>query len=46
MTLVKLFGEKGKHAQSDLETSILPNNIPVESEMIIKIENSIKKFKK
>ena len=43
--LVKLFGEKGKHVRSAVGTSILPNNIPVELEMIVKVKNCTKKFK-
>ena len=35
--IVKIFGEKGKHARSALGTSVLPFNIPVEVEMIVKI---------
>ena len=35
--IVKIFGEKGKHARSALVTSVLPFNIPVEVEMIVKI---------
>lgn len=41
--MVKIFGEKGKHTRCALGTSVLPNNIPVELEMIVKIKNSIKK---
>jgi enamine deaminase RidA (YjgF/YER057c/UK114 family) len=36
--LVELFGETGKHARSALGTSNLPMNIPVESEMIVRIK--------
>lgn len=36
--LVKLFGEKGKHARLAIGTSILPNNIPVELEMLVKFK--------
>ena len=43
--LFKLFGEKGKHARSSLGTSISPNSIPVELEMILKIKASIKNSK-
>ena len=43
--LVKLFGEKGKHVRLAVGTSILPNNIPVELEMILKIKDSIKNSK-
>ena len=34
--MVKIFGEKGKHARSALGTSVLPDNIPVELEMLVK----------
>lgn len=36
--LVEVFGEKGKHTRSALGTSVLPFNIPVEIEMIVKVE--------
>lgn len=36
--IVKIFGEKGKHARSALGTSVLPGNIPVELEMIVSIK--------
>lgn len=36
--IVKIFGEKGKHARSALGTSVLPGNIPVELEMIVKVK--------
>lgn len=42
--LVKLFGEKGKHARLALGTSNLPSNIPVELEMMVKVKNCTKKF--
>ena len=35
--LVEVFGEKGKHARSAIGLNSLPNNIPVEIEMIVKI---------
>lgn len=34
--LVKVFGERGRHARAALGTSNLPGNIPVEIEMIIR----------
>lgn len=36
--IVKIFGEKGKHARCALGTSVLPGNIPVELEMVVKIK--------
>ncbi len=36
--IVKIFGEKGKHTRSALGTSVLPGNIPVELEMIVKVK--------
>ena len=36
--VVKIFGEKGKHTRSALGTSVLPGNIPVELEMIVKLK--------
>ena len=36
--IVKIFGEKGKHVRSALGTSVLPGNIPVELEMIVKVK--------
>ena len=36
--IVKIFGEKGKHARSALGTSVLPGNIPVELEVIVSIK--------
>lgn len=35
--IVKIFGEKGKHARSALGTSVLPGNIPVELEMLVSL---------
>ncbi|MEM2057495.1 MAG: RidA family protein [Thermoproteota archaeon] len=35
--LVNLFGERGRHARAALGTSVLPGNIPVEIEMIVRI---------
>ncbi len=36
--LVELYGENGKHARSAVGMQQLPNNIPVEIEMILEIE--------
>lgn len=36
--LVEVFGEKGKHARSAVGVASLPNQIPVEIEMIVEIE--------
>ncbi|MFB0569099.1 MAG: RidA family protein [Nitrososphaeria archaeon] len=36
--LVKIFGEKGRHARSAIGVNVLPVNIPVEVEMIVKLE--------
>ncbi|MFZ2330868.1 MAG: RidA family protein [Atribacterota bacterium] len=36
--IVKIFGEKGRHARCALGTSVLPDNIPVELEMVVKIK--------
>jgi enamine deaminase RidA (YjgF/YER057c/UK114 family) len=36
--IVKIFGEKGKHTRCALGTSVLPDNIPVELEMIVSIK--------
>lgn len=36
--IVKIFGEKGKHVRCALGTSVLPGNIPVEIEMVVKIK--------
>ena len=36
--IVEIFGEKGKHARSALGTSVLPDDIPVELEMIVEIK--------
>lgn len=34
--LVKLFGDRGRHARAALGTSNLPGNIPIEIEMIVR----------
>ena len=36
--LIKIFGEKGKHARSAIGTNILPFGTPVEIEMIVEVE--------
>jgi len=36
--LVEVFGDKGRHARSAVGTSVLPMNIPIEIEMIVKIK--------
>ncbi len=36
--MVKIFGEKGKHARCALGTSALPDNISVELEMVVKVK--------
>ncbi len=35
--LVKLFGDRGRHARAALGTSALPGNIPVEVEMVVRL---------
>ncbi len=37
--LIKLFGDKGKHARSAIGTNELPLGIPVEVEMIVKVRD-------
>jgi enamine deaminase RidA (YjgF/YER057c/UK114 family) len=36
--MVAVFGENGKHARSAVGMYALPNNMPVEIEMIVEIE--------
>jgi len=36
--MVEVFGEKGRHARSAVGMAGLPNNIPVEVEMIVEVE--------
>lgn len=36
--LVEIFGEAGKHARSAVGMQSLPNNIPVEIEMVLEVE--------
>ena len=38
--LVKVFGERGRHARAALGTSNLPGNIPVEIEMVVEVKQS------
>jgi enamine deaminase RidA (YjgF/YER057c/UK114 family) len=35
--LVQLYGERGKHARTSIGVNILPNNIPVEIEMVVQV---------
>ncbi len=37
--MIEVFGEKGRHARSAIGTSNLPNNQPVEVEMIVKLKD-------
>src|SRR5690625_1896276 len=37
--MLEVFGEKGKHARSAMGTNVLPKNIPVEVEMIVRIRD-------
>lgn len=37
--LVQIFGENGRHARSAVGMAALPNNIPVEIEMILEVES-------
>lgn len=37
--MVEVFGERGKHARSAMGTYVLPKNIPVEVEMIVRIRD-------
>ncbi len=36
--LVKIFGHRGRHARSSIGVNVLPMNIPVEVEMIVKLK--------
>ena len=36
--MVEVFGERGRHTRSAMGTSVLPKNIPVEIEMIVRIK--------
>lgn len=37
--MVEVFGERGRHARSALGTSVLPFNIPIEIEVIVRIKD-------
>ncbi len=37
--MVDVFGERGRHARSAMGTNVLPKNIPVEVEMIVRIRD-------
>lgn len=37
--MVEVLGERGKHARSAMGTNVLPKNIPVEIEMIVRIKD-------
>lgn len=37
--IVEVFGEKGIHARSAMGTNVLPHNMPVEVEMIVRIKD-------
>ncbi len=37
--LAEVFGDKGKHARTAIGTSVLPMNMPVEIEMIVRIKD-------
>jgi len=37
--MVEVFGERGRHARSAMGTNVLPKNIPVEVEMIVRIRD-------
>jgi len=41
--LVEIFGERGKHARSAVGVNVLPLNIPVEVEMIVKLTKGVSK---
>jgi enamine deaminase RidA (YjgF/YER057c/UK114 family) len=38
--LVKLYGERGRHARTSIGVNVLPGNIPVEIEMILLVRGS------
>jgi enamine deaminase RidA (YjgF/YER057c/UK114 family) len=44
--MVEVFGEKGKHARSAVGMSSLPSNIAVEIELIVEVEEDLKRGKK
>lgn len=35
--LVQLYGERGRHARTSIGVNVLPNNIPVEIEMVLQV---------
>lgn len=37
--LIKLFGERGKHARAAIGTNQLPLDIPVEVEIVVRVRN-------
>lgn len=37
--LIKLFGDRGKHARSAIGTNQLPNGIPVEVEIVVRVRD-------
>ena len=37
--LVKVFGERGRHARAAVGMASLPGNIPVEIEMVVEVDN-------
>ncbi len=38
--LIELFGDAGRHARTAIGTSVLPGNIPVEVDMVVKVEGT------
>ena len=36
--MIKVFGEKGKHARTSIGVNALPSNMAVEVEMIVEVE--------
>ena len=41
--LVYLFGERGRHARAALGTHVLPGNIPVEIELVVRVDGRSRK---
>lgn len=37
--LIQLFGERGRHARTSIGVNVLPDNIPVEIEMIVQVRD-------
>ena len=35
--LVQLYGERGRHARTSIGVNVLPDNIPVEIEMVLQV---------